>query len=92
MNDEPPTDATVAAWMMQELQRRKNLYQEQVAWDIKKLFGKSFVYDNENGNPAISKSVLKEFTKLTKKDVVWSRSDRFWRARQSSDKPGRQQD
>lgn len=91
-DEEAPTNATVAAWMIQELQSRKHLYQEQVAWDIKRLFGKSFVYDNANGNPAISKSVLKEFNKLTKDDVVWCRSDRYWRARAAWDKPGRQQE
>jgi len=86
-----PTDADVAAWMVEELQRKSHLYQEEVAWDIQRKFGKPFVYDNENGNPAISPGVLKEFKKLTP-DVVWSRGERFWRARIASDKPGRQQD
>ena len=92
MSHDEKTDADVAAWMVEELKTKKNLYQEQVAWDIKRRFGKSFVYDNANGNPAISKSVLKEFNKLTKENVVWSRSDRYWRARAASDKLGRQQD
>jgi len=92
MTDGERTDADIALWMVEELKRRKFLYQEQTAWDIKRLFGKSFVYDNANGNPAISKSVLKEFTKLTKEDVVWSRGERYWRARIATDKPGRQQD
>jgi hypothetical protein len=70
---------------------KKYLYQEQVAWDIQRLFGRPFVYANANGNPAISKTVLRVFNKLTKEDVVWCRGDRFWRARASSDKPGRQQ-
>ena len=58
MNDKRPTDATVAAWMVEQLRGRRHLYQEQVAWEIRRLFGKSFVYNNENGNPAISKSIL----------------------------------
>jgi hypothetical protein len=92
VNAEEPTDANVAAWMVEELNRQKRLYQDQTAWEIKKRFGSSFVYDNRNGNPAISRSVLKEFHKLTKKDVVWSRSERCWRAREPHDKPRRQQD
>lgn len=90
---ESPTGATrVAAWMAEELKKQLHLYQEQTAKDIQRLFGKSFVYNNANGNPAISKSVLKEFNKLTKEDVVWSRGERYWRARIPTDKPGRQQD
>lgn len=37
------------------------LYQDEAAFQIKKNFGKAFVYRNENGNDAISKDVLKEF-------------------------------
>jgi len=92
MSSDTPTEASVAAWMVEELRRRKHLYQEQTAWDIKRLFGKSFIYDNANGNPAISKAVLKEFNKVTKEEVVWSRSERYWRVRMPTDKPGRQQD
>lgn len=92
MKEDNPTAASVAVWMLEELRQKKNLYQEQVAWDIKRRFGKSLIYDNANGNPAISKAVLKEFNKITKDDVVWSRSERFWRARVPSDKPGRQQE
>lgn len=87
-----PIDADVAAWMVEELGRKDHLYQEQAAWDIQRKFGRSFVYDNENGNPAISKSVLKHFNALTKDNVVWSRSERFWRTREANDKPGRMQD
>lgn len=87
-----PTEFDVAAWMVEELQRRKHLYQEEAVWEIKKKFDNSFVYDNENGNPAISKSVLKEFKKLTADDVVWERGERCWRMRMATDKSGRQQD
>lgn len=87
-----PTDASIAAWMVDELRQNKHLYQEQAAWDIQRNFGKAFVYVNTNGNPAISKGVLKEFNKLTKEGVVWSRSERYWRGRLPTDKPGRQQE
>jgi hypothetical protein len=35
------------------------------------------VYENENGNLAINRQVLKEFRKLTEKTVVWERGVRY---------------
>ena len=68
------------------------LYQDEAAWSIQKTFGKEFVYQNENGNLAISKKVLAEFRELTEKSAVWDRSQRAWRPRHASDGPGRQVD
>jgi hypothetical protein len=88
-----PTRASdVAKWMLEQIGDKKPLYRESVAWEINKKFGKSFVYDNANGNPAIGKDVLKEFKKISGDDIVWSRGDRCWRKRIASDKPGRQQE
>ena len=85
-----PTDKDVAEFMVAELEKSRWLYQEQVVWDIERKFGRDFVYDNENGNRAISKGVLKEFRKLTP-DVVWERGSRCWRKRDKRDKgEGRQ--
>lgn len=78
--------------MLEQIGDKKPLYQESAAWDIKKKFGGAFVYDNENGNPAIEKKVLDAFKKLSGDDIVWSRGDRCWRERGPTDKPGRQQD
>jgi hypothetical protein len=36
-------------------------------------------YMNANGNPAISKQVLKEFRALTDGTLVWERGERAWR-------------
>jgi hypothetical protein len=58
---EIPTAKDVAAFMISELDRKKELYQEDVVYEIEKKFGKKFVYTNENGNPAIDRNVLKEF-------------------------------
>jgi hypothetical protein len=69
----------------------KPLYQDAAAWKIRKEFGKQFTYDNANGNPAIDKTVLEEFKSVSGNLIVWSRSDRLWRKRKSSDDPGRQQ-
>lgn len=83
--------ADVAAWMLAELHTSKVLHQDDAAATIHSKFGESFTYDNDNGNLAIAKSVLVIFGTLTKDDVIWSRSGRFWRLRESGDEPGRMQ-
>jgi hypothetical protein len=87
----PYTARSVAEWMKAQFEQRGELYQVDVIIAIETRFGKEFMYDNENGNPAIARSVLKEFRKLTP-DAVWERGDRYWRRRQGYDQPGRQQD
>lgn len=85
-----PQDA--AQWMVDELNKRKVLDQEQAAYALHKL-DKTLTYQNDNGNLAIAKPVLAEYRKLTEAmDVVWSRSERQWRFRKKYDKPGRMQD
>ncbi|KAA0238969.1 MAG: hypothetical protein EDM74_05355 [Armatimonadetes bacterium] len=86
------TPREVAEWMRAELGKVGELYQDDAVGQLADKFGPEFVYDNQNGNPAISKDVLKEFADLTKADVVWARSGRYWRQRQPDDDPGRQVD
>lgn len=86
------TAIDVAQWMFDEVNRRNSLDQETAAHQIQMKFGKEFIYENQNGNPAINKDVVTAFRKLTGNAVVWERGSREWRKRQSSDKPGRQQD
>jgi len=78
------THKQVAAYMAQQLEKRKELYQEDVVYEIERTFGSEFVYINENGNPAIDRKVLKEFRKLTP-NAVWERGNRSWRKRESYD-------
>ena len=82
----------VAKWMMDQIATGKLIYQEVIVYEIKKRFGDSFVYDNENGNLAIAKATLKAFAKMSGDDVVWERGERCWRKRKPGDKGGRQQD
>lgn len=91
MTSGQPTAEDVAQWMVDQVRAGKPIYQDQIAWQIQKTFGKQFIYSNANGNPAIGKDVLAAFRKRTDDDVVWSRSDRCWRLRKPKDKPGRQQ-
>lgn len=69
----------VAEWMKQQFDRSSYLYQESTVYQIKKLFGDDFVYQNDNGNLAIDKNVLKEFRTITEGEVTWERGDKAWR-------------
>lgn len=75
----------IAQWMFDELKRQQCLYQQEVVYDIESKFGQEFTYTNENGNLAINRNVLKAFRKITSNTVVWERSERMWRMRQSYD-------
>lgn len=86
------SDLEVAEWMLAELDKNQILYQETAVCDIQEKFGDSFVYDNQNGNMAISREVLSEFRKLTNDRVIWVRGERYWRFREKYDEPGRRQD
>lgn len=69
----------VAEWMVEQMGKSHWLYQETVVWHMKQKWGDEYVYTNQNGNPAISKAVLKEFRKLTEDTLVWERGERAWR-------------
>jgi hypothetical protein len=86
------TADTVAAWMAKELDKQDGvLYQADAASQIADLFGERFIYENDSGNACIDKQVLAAFGKLTGDSVVWSRSERLWRRRESGDEVTRQQ-
>jgi len=82
----------VADFMLAEVLTKGYVEQESMVWDIAKKCGSEFTYDNENGNPAIDKKVLKEFRKKSENLVVWVRSERAWRKRETYDEPSRMQD
>ena len=83
-------DEEIAAWMMKCLAEDRFVYQDVIAPEIEKQFGTEYIYYNANGNVAISKNVLRAFEKISP-NVVWNRSERYWRFRESFDAPGRQQ-
>jgi 3-methyladenine DNA glycosylase Tag len=74
-NRAAPTPTSVATWMSEELKAHDVLYQSKTVYDIEEIFGETFVYENENGNLAISRAVLAEFRRLTESSVVWDRSE-----------------
>ena len=85
------TSEAVAQWMLAQVESDGDLYQDDAASRIEEEFGQEFIYENENGNPAISKLVLQVFQKISEETVVWERGERMWRKRESYDDPGRQQ-
>jgi len=82
------TALDVARWMLDQLDKQNCLYQEDAVCEIEKRFGHKFVYDNENGNLSIDRSVLKEFRALTGDDVIWERGEKMWRRRCRTDQTG----
>ena len=86
------TPDDIADWMLAEVTTKGYVEQESMVYDIARKFGKEFTYDNENGNPAIDKKVLRSFKKNSESSVVWVRGERAWRKRDKHDEPGRSQD
>lgn len=85
-----PSD--IAQWMLDELDRTGSLYQPDAVLGIEREFGPGFIYENENGNQAIDKRVLREFRELSEDNVIWDRLAFMWRHRQPGDAPSRMQD
>lgn len=85
------TAKDVAEWLLGEVLSAGELYQDDAVGQIADSFGAEFVYENENGNSAISREVLRMFRALSGDRIVWVRSDRCWRLRESGDEPGRMQ-
>jgi hypothetical protein len=86
-----PTPEAIAQWMLDELERRRELYQIDAVNGIVKNFGPEFTETNKNGNLSIKKPVREAFNKLTGDTVVWDHWGRYWRKRQPGDAPGREQ-
>ncbi len=66
------------------------LYQEYVATHLLHYGDRSLAYYDEDSNVCISKPILAAFLKLTP-NLVYERTDKFWRYRLPTDRPGRQQ-
>jgi hypothetical protein len=92
-NQTTDTAEIAAGWMLKELEKQDGvLYQAEAASQIADVFGERFVFENDSGNACIDKQILAAFRRLTGDSVVWSRSERLWRKRESGDDLTRQQD
>jgi hypothetical protein len=85
------TPETIAQWMLDELERKKDLYQADAAREIARKFGPEFTYTNANGNPAIDKRVLNALREPTGDTVIWNRWAFSWHKRKPTDAPSRKQ-
>jgi hypothetical protein len=89
---ENATPEVIARWMLEQLDQGRQLYQADAVRGIAERFGQEFTYENENGNPAIDRRILKAFRQLTGDTVVWDRWDFSWRKRTAADGPRRKQE
>jgi hypothetical protein len=64
--------------MVDRIKSNKVEYQEVLVDDIPRLFGFEWTYDNESGNPSISRKVLAAFKKLHGGSLEWDRHERYW--------------
>jgi hypothetical protein len=78
--------------MAQQISRVGELHQADAADGIAKRFGQEWIYENDNGNPAVDRRVLKAFRRVTGDTVVWDWWEFCWRRRSPSDAPGRKQE
>ena len=79
------TPQEAAKWMAEEVEEQGYLYQEYAVSQLPD----DLVYENENGNPAISRGVLRLFRNLTEETVYWDRWERAWYWRdEGDDTPG----
>ena len=84
------TPAEGAQWMLKELADGGELYQDAVAGEMIGHGDDDLAYYDDNGSACVGKKLLSEFKKVSP-DVVWSRSGKYWRAREDGDEPGRSQ-
>jgi len=82
MNSSDVQDA--ADWMLVELSAKGELHQSDVVIELEKRCP-DLIYENELGNQAIDRRVLREFRRLTEGTVVWVRDEFYWRIKQEGD-------
>jgi hypothetical protein len=75
--------------MLEELDREGLLEQHRAAGEIMRIFGPQLTYLKPSGARAINQKVLYRFKSLTRDTAIWSRSQRYWRYRDSGDTAGR---
>lgn len=83
-------DAKAAAqWMQCELEKHECLYQDDVVDLLVTSNAESLLRENSDGNLVLGRSILNEFKNLNRDNVVWVRSEKYWRFRVPEDEEGR---
>jgi hypothetical protein len=74
------TTVEVAEFLAQTFEENGRLSHHEAVAEIKSRFGMHHLYINGNGNPAISKAVLKKFKELTHGKAKWTnrRGRGYW--------------
>jgi hypothetical protein len=81
--------AEVSVWMRSKLDLEGCLYQDDVVDYLVKYNVDALLRENSDGNLVLERKLLNEFLKLTQDEVVWVKSDMYWRFRVPEDEPGR---
>lgn len=76
--------------MMGQLQVDMCLYQQDVVDYLVKIGNEQHLKDNADGNQALSTKVINKFRIDSGEDVVWVKSDMYWRYRVAEDEDGRE--
>lgn len=84
------TEEEAAAWMLDQFEAKRFLYQQEAATHLLHLHDESLAYYDASGNVCVGKRVLAIFNASTP-DLVYERGAKFWRDRLPSDQAGRQQ-
>ncbi len=79
----------VVDWMLNHLKKDGCLYQDDVVDFLVKQKLEQYLRENTDGNLVLGKELLAKFLVPTKDNVVWVRSDFYWRYRVAEDEPGR---
>lgn len=82
--------ATVANWMLSELEIHDCIYQDDVVDYLVKAQEENLLRENSDGNLVLSRQLLSAFQKITETNVVWVKPERYWRFRVAEDEPGRE--
>ncbi len=83
------TPASASQWMLSVLEKDGCIYQDDIVDHLIKSDCESLLRENSDGNLVLGRSILTAFKKLTETNVVWVKSDRYWRYRVNEDEPGR---
>lgn len=80
----------VSSWMMTTLKNEGCLYQQDVVDYLVKVGSEQYLKENSDGNLALSVKLINKFRADSGEDVVWVKSDMYWRFRVTEDEAGRE--
>jgi hypothetical protein len=83
------TPTSASQWMLSVLEKDGCIYQDDIVDHLIKSDCESLLRENNDGNLVLGRSVLTAFKNLTETNVVWVKSDRYWRYRVNEDESGR---